>query len=201
MNDYQASDELVAAVKGFEGLVLVPTPDIAGHLTGGYGHKYAPGEYVPPALTGDQADNLIVADLHVAGNGVRRLVTVEMTQSQFDGLTDFAFNLGIEALANSTMLLEFNAGNTGGAAQSCLAWDHAHVAGRLEVLKGLQARRVWDADHIAPSAESVVWKPENEIKDAGPLVFPPIDVPVLTEEVPDPNLQNATETPPAPAVP
>jgi lysozyme len=177
MNDYQASDELIGYVKTTESLSLVPYVDIAGFTTWGYGHKARPGEYVPPAITQDMADDLLAADLNIAGAAVRGAVTVEMTQSQFDGLTDFTFNLGAGALRSSTMLSLFNLGNVEGAAQECKRWDHAHVGGHLVELAGLTARRHWDALHIAPSVDSVVWTPEAEIKHVE-AVMPPEGTPV-----------------------
>jgi lysozyme len=194
MNDYQPSSTLIEFLKTSEGCRLTPYVDIAGYTTWGYGHKARPGEAVPSMITEQQADNQLIADAGTAGDAVRSLVTAEMTQGQFDGFTEFAFNLGSGALAGSTMLRLFNAGNVQGAAQECLKWDHAHVAGQVVELAALKARRAWDAVQISPSVEAKAWTPEGEIKDA-PLVFPPIDmppqdgaanIPTLTDMVPTP---------------
>jgi lysozyme len=176
MNDYQPSSTLIEFLKTSEGCRLTPYVDIAGYTTWGYGHKARPGEAVPAMITQQQAENQLIADAGTAGAEVRSLVTAEMTQGQFDGFTDFTFNLGSGALAGSTMLRLFNAGNVQGAGQECLKWDHAHVAGQVVELAALKARRQWDAVQISPSVEAKVWTPEGEIKDA-PLVFPPIDMP------------------------
>lgn len=179
MNDYQPSDNCVAATKGFEGLRLTPYVDAAGHTTWGYGHKGRPGEMVPHSITEEMADALLAADLNIAGTAVRRHVTVDITQAQFDGLTDFTFNLGEGNLECSSMLAFVNAGNwltvdadgnKSGACHECERWVHA--AG--QVLPGLVVRRAWDAEQMLPVDTSAAWAPENEIKDA-PLVFPPID--------------------------
>lgn len=191
MNDYQASDNCVAATKGFEGLRLTPYVDAAGHTTWGYGHKGRPGEMVPHSITEETADALLAADLMIAGSAVRRHVTIELTQAQFDGLTDFTFNLGEGNLECSSMLGFVNQGNwvtvdadgnKSGACHECERWVHAGG----QVLPGLVARRAWDAEQMMPAdAADTVWKPENEIKDA-PLVFPPLDgaanIPTLTNE-------------------
>lgn len=219
MNDYQASAELIAHVKPTEKLALVPYVDIAGYTTWGYGHKARPGEQVPMVITEEQADVLLAADLMIAGSAVREGVTVEMTQSQFDGFSDFAFNLGRQAFLTSSMLMYFNVGNTEGAAQECLKWDHAHVGGHLTELAGLKIRREWDAAHIAPSDGSVVWTPADEVRDA-PLTFPTLDhvnapvtvpgapiadgavnVPTLTAEATPQQIEAAAVPAETPAVP
>lgn len=152
MNDHQASDELAAHVKLSEGLRLVPYVDAAGYTTWGYGHKHRAGEPIPPSITVDQADAILSGDLSIAGNAVRRLVAVEMTQAQYDGLTDFTFNLGEAAFAASTMLSLINMGEWDQACTECEKWDHAHVAGQLVELAGLKVRRAWDAAHMNPAS-------------------------------------------------
>ena len=150
MNDFQASDELTAQIEVFEGRKLVPYVDPAGFTTWGIGHRGKPGEVVPQLITDAQADALLSGDLSIAGSAVRRLVEVEMTQAQFDGLTDFTFNLGAAALAGSSMLASVNRGEWEEAAQQCLDWDHAHVQGRLVELAGLKIRRQWDSACMMP---------------------------------------------------
>ncbi|HLI61923.1 MAG TPA: lysozyme [Terriglobales bacterium] len=59
------------------------------------------------------------------GCRVNRLVTVPLTQNQFDALVDFVFNVGAENFARSTLLRELNAGNTAGAAAQFLLWKWA----------------------------------------------------------------------------
>ena len=43
--------------------------------------------------------------------GVERRVAVTITQGQFDALVSFAYNLGLRALENSTLLRRLNAGD------------------------------------------------------------------------------------------
>lgn len=172
MNDMTPSPELIEHVKASESLVLVPAPDPAGLTTWGWGHKGKAGEYVPPAITQDHAETLLAADLHVASQAVRRHVTAEMTQDQFDAFTDFTFNLGEGNFAGSTMLANFNSGDIGAAAAQCLRWDHAHVHGQLAVLAGLKVRREWDAAHIDPEGAAAAAASET---DEPQLEFPTLD--------------------------
>jgi lysozyme len=59
------------------------------------------------------------------------------TQNQFDAMVDFAYNLGVGNLANSTLLRLHKAADYPGAAAQFPLWDRA--AGK--VLPGLQKRR------------------------------------------------------------
>lgn len=192
MNDFQASQDLIDHVKPTESLALVPYTDAAGYVTWGYGHKYRPGEQIPSQITEAQADSLLAGDLSIAGGAVRRLVTVEMTQRQFDGLTDFCFNLGEGALAGSSMLHSVNAGDWVTAATQCLDWDHAHVHGQLVVLAGLKVRRQWDSAHMTPAM------PEMIIDNSAPVVFPPEGTPA--PELVFPPMAGFPPVPPAEAL-
>ncbi|SOD27670.1 lysozyme [Variovorax sp. YR752] len=68
---------------------------------------------------------------------VRRAVTVDLTQRQFDALVSIFYNAGVEALAKSTLVRLLNAGDRAGAAAQFPRWN---MSGGT-VLKGLQRRR------------------------------------------------------------
>lgn len=130
-------------IKRSEGCRLEAYPDPA---TGGkpwtiaYGHT---GSDVSPGkvITQAEADRLLDEDLDLFERGVSRLVTVELTQGQFDALVCFAFNLGLGALGQSTLLKMVNAGDFDGAAAQFSRWNKA--AGK--VLPGLVNRRLAEA--------------------------------------------------------
>lgn len=88
--------------------------------------------------TQEQADFWLQQDTHDAANAVNRFVVPQLTQGEFDALTDFTFNLGIGAFYRSTMLKDINAGRFAQAAQQFPLWDHA--AGK--VVAGLLYRRL-----------------------------------------------------------
>lgn len=129
------SSACAALVRQFEGLRLAAYQDSVGVWTIGYGHT---GTDVRPGMTitNAQADDLLRIDLGKAGRDVARVVTVPVSQGQFDALTSFAFNLGGRALAGSTLLRLLNAGDPGAAAQ----FDRWNQAGG-QVLAGLVRRR------------------------------------------------------------
>ncbi len=136
VNNLSYSDQGLALTEQFEGLRLTAYQDSVGKWTIGYGHT---GADVTPGLTitQEQASALLLQDVASAVAAVNRLVTVPLTQNQFDALVDFTFNAGQGNLASSTLLRELNAGNTAGAAAQFLVWVYA---GGVQ-LPGLVKRR------------------------------------------------------------
>ncbi|TWB35742.1 lysozyme [Nitrospirillum pindoramense] len=130
----------IALTEESEGLNLTAYLCPAGHLTIGYGHT-GPDVTEGMTITEAQAQDLLAQDLATAGNGVMAAVTVPLTDNQYAALTDFAFNLGVGALTQSTLLRLLNQGDYQGAAAQFLVWDKAHVNGQLVTLPGLAARR------------------------------------------------------------
>lgn len=72
---------------------------------------------------------------------VRRLVTVDLTQNQFDALVSFSYNVGTGALHKSTLLRHLNKGDYARAASHF--GDFKKAGGK--VLKGLVRRRAAEA--------------------------------------------------------
>ena len=122
-------------IKQFEGLHLKAYRCPAGVPTIGYGHTA--GVAMGQTITQQQADDYLRRDVRQFERAVSRLVSVPLTQGQFDALVSFAFNLGEGALAQSTLLRLLNAGDYAGAAAQFDRWNKA--GGR--VLPGLVRRR------------------------------------------------------------
>lgn len=136
MPNFSYSDAGFALTKKFEGLRLAAYQDQVGVWTIGYGHTGAE-VHREMTITEDQADQLLRKDIASAVACVNRAVTSTISQSQFDALVDFAFNLGCGRLMNSTLLRCVNAGEFAQAASQFLLWAHAGGA----VVPGLLARR------------------------------------------------------------
>jgi lysozyme len=68
---------------------------------------------------------MLLDDLEDAAQQVSRLVTVPLTQGQFDSLVDFCFNLGAGRLRDSTLLRLLNQGNYDAAANQFQYWTLA----------------------------------------------------------------------------
>jgi lysozyme len=135
-NNLSYSDKGLALTEQFEGLRLDAYQDSVGIWTIGYGHT-GPDVHPRLTITEEQAAQLLLKDVAGAVASVNHLVTVVLTQNQFDALVDFAFNVGAAKLANSTLLRELNAGNFDAAAAQFPLWCHAGGV----VLPGLLQRR------------------------------------------------------------
>lgn len=117
------SDKWKEIVTSFEGLRLKAYDDGVGVWTIGYGHTL--GVKRGDVITEARADELLRKDVARFEAAVNRLVTVPLTQYQFDALTSFTFNLGSGNLASSTLLKKINAGDYSAAADEILRWNRA----------------------------------------------------------------------------
>jgi len=147
----QMSNAGLDMLRQFEGLRTSVYKDVVGLETIGYGHRVLPGESFPTGITREPADQILAHDVALAEATVNQLVSVEMSQGQFDALVDFVFNLGPRSLSSSTLLKELNDGQTADAGKQILRWDHA---GGVEVA-GLTRRReaeymLWTGQPPAP---------------------------------------------------
>ena len=127
----------------FEGLYLRPYLCPAGVPTIGYGSTfYDDGRKVrltDQSITRYKADQLLDFMLRTKFMpAVIKLCPGLETESQLGAITDFAFNLGINALKNSTLRKKINAGDWVSAKKEILKWNKA---GGKE-LEGLKKRRL-----------------------------------------------------------
>ncbi len=61
-------------------------------------------------ITEAEAEALLVKDLKRFEDAVNRLITVDLTQNEFDAIVSFAFNCGNGALEESTFRRRINSG-------------------------------------------------------------------------------------------
>lgn len=98
-------------IKSFEGLRLeaYPDPGTGGEpWTIGYGHT---GGVKPGTkITKENAEQLLKLDLDRFERAVDKLITVPLTQNEFDALVSFTFNVGEGALEDSTLRKRLNKG-------------------------------------------------------------------------------------------
>lgn len=130
----------VAVIKHFEGLRTLAYQDSVGVWTIGYGHTSMAG---PPSvssgmrITEAEAESILRQDLSKFERGVADALTVSTTEDQFSAIVSFAFNVGLSAYRDSTLLRKHNAGDFAGAADEFLRWVYAGG----QVLAGLRRRR------------------------------------------------------------
>jgi len=128
----------IALIKHAEGFAPTPYFCPARKRTIGYGHVILPGEEFPSHITEDEATDLLIKDLAERFEPVvNKLVTVDLTQGQFDALAAFVFNVGAKDFKSSTLLKKLNDGDYEGAANEFGRW----IFGGGKKLTGLVERR------------------------------------------------------------
>ena len=125
-------------IKRFEGCRLTAYLCPAGVPTIGWGHT---GDVkLGDKITQHQADVILTdVDLVKFEEGVERLAgDCVASSNEFSALVCFAYNVGLEALAKSTLLKKLKLGERYHAANEFLKWNKAGG----KVLPGLVKRRV-----------------------------------------------------------
>jgi GH24 family phage-related lysozyme (muramidase) len=136
------SEEGITLIKAFEGVRKKPYRCPAGYWTVGVGHLITRDTELPDSwnreFDSDEIDALLKEDLVKFENGVLRLLyPVQPTQSEFDALVSFSFNLGLGTFQRSTVRSAFKRGDKKRAGEVLLMYRRA--SGRI--LKGLVRRR------------------------------------------------------------
>ncbi|MDX2074403.1 MAG: lysozyme [Alphaproteobacteria bacterium] len=116
----------------------------AGYPTVGYGHLVTEKnkEQFLDGIDLDEALELLSKDVQAAERAVARFISAPLTQSQFDALVSFTFNLGAGALQRSTLRRKINRGDVDGIPAEFLKWVWA--GGHKQ--KGLARRRAAEAN-------------------------------------------------------
>lgn len=132
--------DLICRFEGFSPVIYICP---AGYPTIGYGHLIteANKEQFLDGVDEDEALELLRKDVAVAERAVLRLISVPLTQGQFDALVSFTFNLGSGALQRSTLRRKINREEHDDVAAELMKWVWA--GGRK--LKGLVKRRKAEA--------------------------------------------------------
>jgi len=136
----RVSAKLRKFVQGFEALRLSAYDDGTGVWTVGWGHT---GVDVVPGMTitEAQAKKYFNGDMAVAETAVGMNVDVPLSQSQFDALCSFVYNVGSGAFRSSTLLRKLNAGEHSAVPFEMQRWIH----GGGRVMAGLVRRRAEEA--------------------------------------------------------
>lgn len=146
------SEKALKQIKHHEGVKNTPYRCPAGLWTVGVGHVLYPEQIrlkfqdrlqYPLRIehfrkfSNEEINEILKADLARFEAGVRRLCPRHLSQSRFDALVSFSFNVGLGNLQKSSVRMKHNRGDFEGAAESFMLWTKA--AGR--VFPGLVRRR------------------------------------------------------------
>jgi len=147
------SDKGVEFVAYWEGFFDRPYNDPVGHCTIGYGHLihrgnctaadsqqvWIDGQKKIGVLTKEEGKRLLKKDLTYFALGVKEKTVIwnKLKTHERDALVSFAYNVGLGAYSQSTLLKKLNAGDKPGAANEFLRWVYADGI----KLPGLERRR------------------------------------------------------------
>ena len=135
----KASEFLIGKIKEFEGYSDTAYKCAAGVWTCGYGTTK--GITPTTRCTRAEAEQWLLRDLAPVEVYVNTIPEVN-TQGKYDALVDFAYNLGLGNLKQSTLLRKIKEGApTGDIQEQFRRWVYAGG----KVLKGLVRRREWEA--------------------------------------------------------
>jgi lysozyme len=157
----QLSEEGLQLLRELEGVEREPYQDSVGLWTIGCGHLITKDEWSSGKiqcgdrvirwkdgpLTDEEIDALLEEDASWAEAAVTACVHTPLTQHQFDALVLLCYNIGPNALRNSTLVTKLNRGLYDEIPVEFARWNRA--GGR--VLQGLVNRRareiaLWDTD-------------------------------------------------------
>jgi lysozyme len=130
-----------ALIKEFEGLRLEAYQCPSKVWTIGYGHTGGVKE--GDVITKAQAEKFFLSDILWAEEAVTKLITVPLSQNQFDALVSFTFNAGKNSLLISTLRKKLNKGQYNTVPEQLMRWVYGN--GRLK-LAGLVRRREAESD-------------------------------------------------------
>jgi lysozyme len=132
----------VNMIRAFEQVRLTAYLDAVGVWTIGYG---ATGPEISKGVvwTRERAERRFLVDLRRFEQGVADVLCVQVNDDQFAALVSFAYNVGLGALRDSTLIALLNDGDWLGASMQFLKWTKGHdpVSKQLVVLPGLVRRR------------------------------------------------------------
>ena len=146
----QISDNGLRKIEGYEGYGrALPDGSCTAYQDSYHGKLDKPtigfgcteGVTMGMVWTRAEADAAFMRELAEHEAAVQRLVTVDMTQNEFDALVSFCYNCGIGALAKSSLLKRLNAGDRNGAADAFGLYNKAGGG----VVQGLVQRRASEA--------------------------------------------------------
>lgn len=162
-------------IKAYEGYRPVDRMLVSGQRVIGYGHRVLDDEIT--FLSKSEAEALLKTDLAPFEDMINENVHAPLTQSQFDALCSFAFNIGPKAFLQSDTLRALNNGRSLDAANGFDIWRKATIDGKTYVVDALMRRRT--------AEKALFLRPQGSTLSASRVDLPPVadeTVSLLTTE-------------------
>jgi lysozyme len=163
----QMNEAGFALLRKWEGLILHAYDDandrtvnpgdrVHGTLTIGYGHTGA-GVFPGLTWTQEQAEEALQDDIAGVVSQVRPLIAVQLNDNQFSALVCFAYNIGLNAFAGSSVLHLVNERQLNSVLACMALWDKTTINGVLTISDGLKNRRaaeiaLWNTPEMSTTA-------------------------------------------------
>lgn len=121
-------------LKQVEGCKLEAYTDTGGVKTIGFGHT---GHDLPDSITMDEAVAFLEDDLEKTYMRILPLIKVDLTDAQLAACLSFAFNVGVQAFKDSTLLKKLNKSDFKGVVAEFPRWAYDNK----KYIEGLKNRR------------------------------------------------------------
>jgi len=154
-------------IKAYEGYRPVDRTLVSGQRVVGYGHRLSSEEAV--ILSKPEAEELLKDDLAPFVDMINENVHAPLSQSQFDALVSFAYNIGPKAFLKSDTLRALNNGRPLDAANGFDIWRKSEIDGKIYVVDALMRRRT--------AEKALFLRPEGR-----PVSAPSVDLPPMEDE-------------------
>lgn len=133
----KTSQNALTLIKKYEGFSAKTYICPAGKTTIGYGHVLKSGEKFLRAISKQDAEEILKKDVEITETELEKLITINITQNQFDALVSLAYNIGSGNFAKSTLLKLLNTGDIKATSEQFNRWIYSNG----KVLDGLKTRR------------------------------------------------------------
>ena len=155
---------MLELVKRFEGLrrQAARLPD--GGWTVGYGHTRSARDGA--VVSAEDAEALLHYDLSEVAEKVEAWTFTPLNQNQFEALTAFTFNIGLENFRHSTVLKRVNEGQHLMAAAALELWRKSDFGGEDLVVDALVRRRAAEKAHYLTPPEGFRPSPTPVLRPA-----------------------------------
>ncbi len=164
---FNISDMGLKLIKAYEGYRPVDRTLVSGQRVVGYGHRLLGDE--PMMLSKSEAETLLRDDLAPFIDMINENVHAPLSQSQFDALVSFAYNIGPKAFLKSDTLRALNNGRPLDAANGFDIWRKSEIDGKIYVVDALMRRRT--------AEKALFLRPEGR-----PVSAPGVDLPPIQDE-------------------